>query len=252
MQRSGTTWLCRALDQHPRVCISKPVRPEPRFFLDEGFSGATYEDYLGFFSARDSSTEWLVEKSTSYSEFGYLPRRIAHFLQGRTTRALFLLRDPIERAISNVKFSRNNGFVTGSVPKVLAERLEAYPRRLGSSSSGASVDPRAFLERGHYWQQVRPYLDVFGYEGVKILLSECTLGNEKAVRNVFAWMSLPVDVTLPDLGGRINRSQDHATHHDDELPRHLLQALRAYYAPGCDLLAKHLGLDLSCWRVYTD
>ena len=33
-QRSGTTYLYGLLDEHPEIEMAKPVRPEPKFFLD--------------------------------------------------------------------------------------------------------------------------------------------------------------------------------------------------------------------------
>ena len=32
-QRSGTTYLYHLLDEHPEICMARPLRPEPKFFL---------------------------------------------------------------------------------------------------------------------------------------------------------------------------------------------------------------------------
>jgi hypothetical protein len=34
-QRSGTTYLWHALNHHPEICMASPVRPEPKFFMQE-------------------------------------------------------------------------------------------------------------------------------------------------------------------------------------------------------------------------
>jgi hypothetical protein len=38
-QRSGTTLLWRLLDQHPEIQMARPLRPEPKYFLDPAAVG---------------------------------------------------------------------------------------------------------------------------------------------------------------------------------------------------------------------
>jgi hypothetical protein len=250
MQRSGTTWLYRALNQHPLICMAKPVRPEPRFFLRDDIDDITYAAYRDCFSPDNPEVIWLGEKSTSYSEFGDLPARIVSFLSGADdVRVIFLLRDPVERAISNIKFNRKNGFVQGSVEEIMFARLKGKALRLGNAAEGASVDPMAFLERGLYWNQIEPYLTVFGKEKVKVLLSEQTLGQEAAVLDIFDWLGLPSDVSLVGLTERVNQSESSQSNSDDSLSSEMISALCAYYGPNCDKLSEKLALNLDVWNT---
>ena len=66
-QRSGTSYLYRVLDEHPKICMSKPMRPEPKYFIDKDVSDIDLSDYYEeYFHECDSAVEVYGEKSTTY------------------------------------------------------------------------------------------------------------------------------------------------------------------------------------------
>ena len=66
---------------------------------------------------------------------------------------LAILRDPVKRAISNWRFSTDNGLETRSLETALSENL-AGPRAWDPSRT--SVSPFAYLERGRYVDYLDP------------------------------------------------------------------------------------------------
>src|SRR5712691_8572726 len=100
-QRCGTTYLYRLLDEHPEIEMAKPLRPEPKFFLDDDRFplGLSYYESQ-FFS--EAGPRVRGEKSTSYIESDVAAQRIKATLPGAPMVAV--LRDPVERAISNYRF----------------------------------------------------------------------------------------------------------------------------------------------------
>ena len=121
-QRCGTTTLTLLADEHPAIRMARPFRPEPKFFLSPR-SAEDYPAYLErFFAARGEETV-LGEKSTSYSDELSVPARLECLLPG--FRAVFLLRDPIARALSNYSFSRDNGLEDLDLGKVILGAVSA-------------------------------------------------------------------------------------------------------------------------------
>ncbi len=78
-QRSGTTYLYRTLDEHPEIEMAKPVRPEPKFFLQGDLSAYTHDDYLGLFFGNKAGAKLRGEKSTSYIESEHAARQISRW-----------------------------------------------------------------------------------------------------------------------------------------------------------------------------
>jgi hypothetical protein len=151
-QRSATTYLYHLLAEHPEIEMAQPVRPEPKFFLvDELFEhGLAY--YRERFFPGKPGARLRGEKSTSYMESEIAAQRIARCFP--ESHILFLLRDPIERAISNYWFSVNNGLESLPLEEAFRreeERWQQYDR------SRVSVSPYAYLRRGRYIDFIEVY-----------------------------------------------------------------------------------------------
>ena len=101
-QRSGTTYLYHMLDQCRQVSMAKPVKPEPKFFLDEIEQFDLNEYRNSYHSGCDSDVIAYGEKSTSYYESPIVANRI--FRNIPEAKIIFVLRNPIQRAISNYFF----------------------------------------------------------------------------------------------------------------------------------------------------
>lgn len=165
--RSGTTWLYRLLERHPQVHMARPVTPEPKFFLvDE-----VYARGLGYYSAtwfRDVPAERRAgEKSTNYLESPVAARRIRDALP--SVRLVFILREPVERAFSNYRWSRRNGYEAEGFERA----LDLEPAREAAAADALRyARPHAYFSRGLYADLLMPYLELFGRERVLCLRFE--------------------------------------------------------------------------------
>ena len=102
--QSGTTSLSSALVQHPDIYLPTPLVPECHYFYKpwEIEKGLEYYRRKWFSTVQEESA--IGEKSTSYLFGGEsIANRIARATPD--IRLIFILRNPIERAWSNYKFT---------------------------------------------------------------------------------------------------------------------------------------------------
>lgn len=162
-QRCGTTWLSEVLAKHPDVRFTSVTRPEPKFFL----SNEDHDLYDSLFPR--SGGPWFTDKSTSYLERADAARRAAHCVPDATVVAV--LRDPVERAYSNWRFSVMNGLEDLSFEESLTDRAQRRPH------SRLSTSPFESLSRGRYAEMLEPWGDYFP-EGLVVLQYERMTGRD--------------------------------------------------------------------------
>jgi hypothetical protein len=237
-QRSGTTWLYRVLDQHPEIGMARPMAPEPKFFLDAAAVDRGLAAYRAALFAGRPAGRVLGEKSTSYLETPEVPSRIRALLP--EARIIVVLRDPIERAVSNYRYSRANGIETGSIETAFYDEA----RRVAALDwSGISVCPVAYLTRGRYVEQLARWDDVFPRSHVRIVLFERLVQDPAAVADVFRFLGVDADFR-PVLPPRpVNAAPGGGVALDEGLRRYLVE----YFAEPNRRLSERYGLELSCW-----
>lgn len=167
-QRSGTTSLYHMLDAHPDVAMARPIRPEPKFFLDRGSdSGEALARYeKTYFGAADA--HWYGEKSTTYIERPDAAARIATAYPD--ARIIVSLREPAARAMSNYRFSVDNGFESRDLSTAL--NSNAPP----DLDVGMSTSPFDYAGRSRYENHLPSWLDRFGSNMCILIFEELLSG----------------------------------------------------------------------------
>jgi len=227
-QRCGTTTLHGVLDAHPDIAMARPARPEPKVFCSDEATNRGIEWYHRTYFAHARDDQLLGDKSTSYIEDPHAPERAARML-GRPL-VLAVLRDPIERAVSNWRFSTDNGLETRPLEAALRDNLaESRPW----DHHATSVSPFAYLERGRYAGYLRAWLERFPDTSQVLFLADL-VGSDDTAGRLFAGLGLaPADVEP----SRLNRSTSPA----EPLPTGLVEELRHYFAPSDRELTELLG-----------
>lgn len=168
--RSGTTFLYRALGQHPQVFV--PVLKEPNFFAVDGNENATPE-LLGRSVCEPDEYERLYRDAASSQRCGdvspeYLrnPAAPARIRQTHPDAPLVaILRNPVERAYSDYMQHR----ARGSEPcATFAEALDLQDER----RAGLSRSAPHYVDSGMYGVQLERYLEVFDRGQLLVLLYE--------------------------------------------------------------------------------
>lgn len=236
-QRSGTTTIYELLDAHPHISMARPRRPEPKVFLsDEVLSrGALW--YRSTYFAEAAEGQVLGEKSTSYLEHPQAARRAAQVLDD--VRIVAQLRDPVQRAVSNWRFSTAHGRENRLLPDALAQSLRTAQPWDGR---GSSVSPFAYLERGHYVEQLQPWLDVFP-GAVHVQLLEDGPSAPLQRRRLYQHLGVDPDLPVEAPATPVNASGGPVP----ELPGSLRDELYAHFEDSDLRLAELLGRRLP-WR----
>lgn len=188
--RSGTTFLYSLLDYHPDVYLAKPISPEPKFFLvDEEYrKGLVYYSNKYFSSAINFCA--IGEKSTSYLENPIVAERIYKNLP--FVKLIFILRDPIDRAFSNYKWSCQNGLENFSFSQALTRELT---NKINYSDKYKYSRPLSYIERGYYLKLLTPFLDLFTSKQIKIILFDDVIaGKINLLDELFGFLQIETNI----------------------------------------------------------
>jgi hypothetical protein len=233
-QRCGTTYLQSLLEAHPEITMARPARPEPKVFLAEASVERGRDWYHRTFFGHATDERLLGEKSTSYIEVPAAADRACRVL-GEDTLVLALLRDPVARAVSNWRFSTDNGLEQRPLETALRENLDQAAEW---DSAATSVSPFAYLERGRYDQHLEPWFAVFPTTARVVFLQDL-LDRDEALGTLY--QQLDVDPNFrPATRERLNESTEPIS----SLPQDLLHALRTYFHDHDLALSRRLGRRL--------
>ena len=185
--KSGTTYLRKLLNAHPDIFMCDP--DEPSYFVDPRDLKTIYPimwkaglwrseaRYLHLFEAAGNARV-LGEASTSYTKLPHAPgtaERIAAF--NPKARFIYLVRDPVERAISH--YWHMVRYHTECRPIAKAFRRD-----------------RQFAAYSDYAMQLRPYQDRFGRDRILVLVHERLVTDPVGVmRSVYEWLGVSASVT---------------------------------------------------------
>lgn len=230
-QRCGTTYLRTLLDAHPQIAMAEPTAPEPKVFLDDEVIRRGAGWYRQTFFPHAAPGQLLGEKSTSYLEVPSAARRAADVLGD--VRILVQLRDPVARAVSNWRFSREHGVERRTLAKALTENL-AGPTPWDPERT--SVSPFAYLERGRYADYLAGWYATFG-DRVRVQYLEDLLAQPDAVGETYAWLGVDPSFRPSTLGETVNPSASSAP----SLEPGLLGRLREWFAGSDRALAAMVG-----------
>lgn len=143
--KSGTTTLQAQLAAQPGIFMTTPK--EPNFFSDDAIYARGLDWYCGLF-AEAAPGDLKGEASTHYTKLPTYPETVTRLAAALAEpRFVYVIRDPVERALSQYlhEWSR------GTVGQDVAAAFSAHPE---------------FVDYSRYPMQLAPYLDRFGAEAL--------------------------------------------------------------------------------------
>jgi len=147
--KAGTTSLHHYLDAHPQICMSRPK--EPNFFTAQ--SERDLDWYRQCF--QEEAREY-GESSTNYTKYPGVtgvPERMHRLLPD--VKLLYLVRDPVERALSHYQHNCIHGRAEGTVEEELLPVEESH-----------------YLQTSRYYMQISRYLKCYSRDQILVIESE--------------------------------------------------------------------------------
>jgi len=189
-QKCGTSSLHRYLDAHPEIAMSEPK--ELDFFGGAQF--ANWERGLDWYRAQfDPEAPVRGESSPSYTAHPFVsgtPDRIHEAVPD--AKLIYLVRDPIERLLSQYVHLIANGEERRSLSEVFAERPPEHT---------------AYVLMSSYWLQLERYLEHFSSERMLVVDQE-DLRTERArtMARIFRFLGVDDSFASPDWQRELHRS----------------------------------------------
>jgi hypothetical protein len=233
-QRCGTTYLSTLLDGHPDITMARPSHPEPKVFCNAEASARGVRWYRETYFRHAGGERLLGDKSTSYLEDGAAASRASGMLG--EAHVVAVLRDPVERAVSNWRFSTKHGLETRPLEIALRDNL-VQPAPWDPTLS--SVSPFAYLERGRYMDYLPAWAAAFPDTTHVVFLREL-VEEDTALEGL--WRALEVDP-----GAAPERSRAVVNENDGAPPAlnpELSGTLRSYFEVSNRVLRAHVGRPL--------
>lgn len=180
-QKSGTSWVYTCLYEHPEVCI--PIK-EIHFFSRPRFEKGK-EWYESHFKKCDESKK-SGEFSTSYLYSVEAPERIYNLYPD--AKLIAILRNPMDRAISQYRNAIKAGEITESVT------FEAF-----------ILQEKSVIEQGRYHEQLQRYYSLFPQEQLLVLVYEDMRKNpELFMKQIYQFLGINSDFKASMLNHEVN------------------------------------------------
>lgn len=244
VQKGGTTALAQYLGRHPQLRL--PACKEAHVFDAPDFDERWTADAIDarfeplFPGGFDMDSGILHGDATPISIFHpAFVRRIARY--NPAMRWIVLLRDPVERAISQYYMERSRGDEWLPLPlALLAERwrLKGHEHDFGH---GSPLRHHSYLARGKYVCQLDSLMAMFPRKQVLLLLSrELRSDPASTVARVLAFLNIdramPVQPLTPVFAG---------AYADRLAPKLVRPGLRRYFLREVTTLAERYGVDFA-------
>jgi hypothetical protein len=232
--KGGTSSLHSYLREHPEIGMSTPK--ETDFFCKPDHDGHDLDWYRGLFSG---SGPQFGESSPNYTKrhlFDGVVERIQTVLPD--IRLIFMVRDPIDRAVSHFLHNVHKG-------RVDADHFATY---------FADLDNPALLT-SRYGYQLEPFAQAYGMDRILVMASEDLRDDRAAaMKRVFEFLGVDPEFTSPKF--QIDRhvtatklEKAGASTDRPELSTEQREAIADHLRPDIDDFRTMVGQQFAHWSV---
>lgn len=236
-QRCGSTYLYYLLDEHPEICMARPVRPEPKFFISNQFYSQGGDFYLDKYYSHRNEEKVYGEKSTSYFELEIAAQRMKQLFP--KSKILIILRNPVERAISNYFFSVKNGYEQRTIEEAFLYNkfdFKNFPKNISAS-------PYNYLNRGNYCDLMNKYFVLFHPENIKVVVLENLLQRISICNEIYKFLGVDPLFIPQSFNTIINRGLN-----KKKVPDKVISHLSDHYKKTIDELEAFMGYKITAWH----
>ncbi|WP_318479390.1 sulfotransferase family protein [Photobacterium leiognathi] len=189
-QKCGTTALAAFLSQHDDICLVSGK--EAHIFDQPDIDNYSLEDidkkYTSLLSHYNGE-KWCCDATPIYSYWQPTHSKIAKY--NPDAKIIFMLRDPIERAVSQYQMEHSRGNESLSIlPAFLLEKWRLYKANKNPSDL-SSWRIHSYVDRGYFSKQYKQLLMHFSPEQILVIHNE-QLKKEhgKTLKKVFDFLDI--------------------------------------------------------------
>lgn len=190
---TGTSFLSATLAHHPDIYLPRIQRPEPNFFHYSWKFSQGVDWYLKTWFHEVGSQCAIGERSSLLLPSNVAAKRVKLVIPN--VKLIFCIRNPIERAWGNYRFT----VLEGLEPLTFDEAIECEKERMGQAEGKwKEVQPHAYLTRSRYATGLREYIKLFGRDRILLLKSE-DLGRRpyENIKRVCEFLGVDSSLQLP-------------------------------------------------------
>ena len=198
-QKGGTTALAKFLAQHPEICFA-PGK-EVHFFdgvdYDQGWDQKQLNHHYQEAFPNWQGQKIVGEATPIYMYLPFVAERIYHY--NPQMKLIFLLRDPVERAISH--YQMELGRRLEWLPLPLAIALEPYRLRRDRHNlqEKSSLRCHSYVDRGFYAQQIIKMQQYFpAAQMLFIKTSDLRQKHQEVLQNIYNFLGLVDRSLMPE------------------------------------------------------
>jgi len=212
--RSGTTSLVHCLNLHHQIFLPE-TNKEPKYFSREQEFKKGVEYYLNTYFSSTDKYKAVGEKTTEYMENLSVAERIYHF--NSNMKLICMLRNPVERVISNYWWSVCNGLEDRPINIAVETEYENYLNNPEKVTIISSVRPHEYIRRSLYYENLRPFYQLFSVKNIKcIIFEEFMYNKEKITEDIFKFLDVEI-IDLPIDSIKIQRDIERSHTLDSQL-----------------------------------
>lgn len=210
-QKGGTSALFHYLSKSPEVIVSKTK--EIGFFTNNHRFNLGVKWYENQFPYYNKIGKRQLDATPEYLYYPNAVKRIHNY--NKSAKVIILLRDPVYRAFSHYNMFKNISKSSNSKLEKLKKKWESnyssshpiyklvaeknFPnfaeiiKEEVENIDSQELEP-SFVKRGFYYDQIKPYIDIFPSENVLIVESEYLKENStKCVKEICSFLDISAE-----------------------------------------------------------
>lgn len=187
-QKSGTTALYQYLTKHPHIY---PASAKEIFYFDFKYD-LGFDWYRSHFPVLPEFSYLTGEASATYFNNVKALERISELLP--KVKLIFLIRDPVDRAISDYHMKVRNGIESKSIEEAIISEIEFLKEK---SVDFLEPDPeffqkyKGYVRNGLYYYFLRTYMNMFEPQNITLVTSEKLLNSPReTMKTIFDFLEI--------------------------------------------------------------
>lgn len=195
-QKCGTSALAHFIAQHPEICLAQGkeahILDHPEYLNQNGqvcVSDLVLDQAYAEKFAHAQGEQYLCDATPIYAYWNQVLPKLAEYQPN--AKVIFMLRDPVERAISQYTMERKRGFESESMLKAFLKEPSRLQAAQHDYSWHSSLRTHSYLDRGHFSLQLAEIKRHFGENNVLVMHNdELRHHHQQAMQRIFDFLQI--------------------------------------------------------------